>query len=328
MAELTPDLAADVLLACQQGADEAAAAMSRIFQRPHALTLGETDAVNYEAAADDWSGPGLVMVLRIDDQTALLVLPQAGGLLPDWYGSNAPSGRRKLLELAQEVGTALLPEVFAPQDVRVGRVDELAAALRQAGVEDGAGMVPITIISGERSGVMSLVWPAPHCDELLASVAWGDTNLQDTETADEEAAATARASTRASAMAGAEFESGIARLPSYARSLLKIRVPVVVTLADRRQSLSRILELGPGTIIQFDKPCEETLSLEVGNREIAVGEAVKVGEKFGLRLTSVVLPGERFVPVRPKNHLPARSTAVATGGASPQQPEVAATASG
>ncbi len=325
MAELTPDIAAEVLLACQQGADDAAAAMSRIFQRPHALTLGETDTVSYEAAAEDWSGPGLLMVLRIDDQTALLVLPEASGLIPGWCGSNAPSGRRKLLELAQEVGTALLPEAFAPQDVRAGRVDELAAALKQAGVENGAGLVPITIISGEQSGVMSLVWPAPECDKLLASVSWGEANLQDTETADEEAVATVRASARASAMAGAEFESGIARLPSYARSLLKIRVPVVVALAARRQSLSRILELGPGTIIQFDKPCEETLSLEVGDHEIAVGEAVKVGEKFGLRLTSVVLPGERFVPVRPKGYRPAQSPPVATSG-SLQQPESATTA--
>ena len=45
-------------------------------------------------------------------------------------------------------------------------------------------------------------------------------------------------------------------LPPYTRSLLRIKVPVVVTLAEKRQKLGSIVELAPGSIIQFDKPCE------------------------------------------------------------------------
>ncbi len=89
-------------------------------------------------------------------------------------------------------------------------------------------------------------------------------------------------------------------LPPYTRSLLRIRVPVVVTLARKRQALGRIVELGPGSIIQFDKSCEEMLELSVGDHPIASGEAVKVGDKFGLRLLSITLPGERFQAVRPR----------------------------
>ena len=83
----------------------------------------------------------------------------------------------------------------------------------------------------------------------------------------------------------------VANLPIYARSLLRIRVPVVVTLAEKRQPLGRIVELGPGSIIHFDKSCEEMLDLDVGGRPIATGEAVKVGDKFGLRINSIILPG-------------------------------------
>jgi flagellar motor switch/type III secretory pathway protein FliN len=74
---------------------------------------------------------------------------------------------------------------------------------------------------------------------------------------------------------------------------------VVVTLAQKRQALTRITELGPGAIIQFDKSCEETLELDVGGHAVAVGDAVKVGDKFGLRITSMILPGERFETVAP-----------------------------
>jgi flagellar motor switch protein FliN len=86
--------------------------------------------------------------------------------------------------------------------------------------------------------------------------------------------------------------------PPYTRSLLRVRVPVVVTLAEKKQTLGRILEMGPGQIIQFDKSCEETLDLEASNCKIASGEAVKVGDKFGLRITSIVPPDERFVTVK------------------------------
>jgi flagellar motor switch/type III secretory pathway protein FliN len=88
-------------------------------------------------------------------------------------------------------------------------------------------------------------------------------------------------------------------LPPYTRSLLKIRVPLSVTLAAKKQPVGQILEIGPGSIVQFDKSCEEMLDLNVSNLPIARGEAVKVGDKFGLRVTSLILPGERFKPVRP-----------------------------
>lgn len=91
----------------------------------------------------------------------------------------------------------------------------------------------------------------------------------------------------------------LADLPSYTRSLLRVRVPVVVTLAAERQPIHRIVEIAPGAIIQFDKSCEEMLELAVADKVIAEGEAVKIGDKFGLRITSIVLPEERFYPVRP-----------------------------
>ena len=85
-------------------------------------------------------------------------------------------------------------------------------------------------------------------------------------------------------------------LPPYTRSLLRTKMPVVVILADKRKRLSQIVELVPGSIIQFDKSCQAMLDLEVGNQAVAAGEAVKVGDKFGLRITAMVLPDERFKP--------------------------------
>jgi flagellar motor switch protein FliN/FliY len=76
----------------------------------------------------------------------------------------------------------------------------------------------------------------------------------------------------------------LATLPSHVRRLLKINVPVTVTLATQRKPIQEILELGPGSIVKFDKTCDEPLELMVGERVIATGEVVKVGDKFGLRV--------------------------------------------
>jgi len=99
---------------------------------------------------------------------------------------------------------------------------------------------------------------------------------------------------------GGSFEERIPILPPYVRSLLRVRVPVVVTLATTQRPLNKILELSPGEIIQFAKPCDEPLTLSVGNRDVAVGDAVKVGDKFGLRISSMVMPEERFWALRGK----------------------------
>jgi flagellar motor switch protein FliN/FliY len=108
------------------------------------------------------------------------------------------------------------------------------------------------------------------------------------------------AASRAAAGEDYELAQRLAQLPPYARSLLRIQVPVVVTLATTRQPVSRVMELAPGAILHFDKPCDEPLTLSVGDHEVAVGETVKVGDKFGLRLTSMVMPGEKFEPVAGK----------------------------
>ena len=86
-------------------------------------------------------------------------------------------------------------------------------------------------------------------------------------------------------------------LPPYAKSLLRIRVPASVVLASTHMAVQDIIRLGPGTLIQCNKSCEDTLTLQVGGQQIAAGEAVKVNERFGLRVTSLLSPGERFVRV-------------------------------
>ena len=78
------------------------------------------------------------------------------------------------------------------------------------------------------------------------------------------------------------------------QTLLSIEVPVIVFLAERHMATAEVMRLVPGSIIEMPKRAEEDLELFIANRSIASGTAVKVGENFGIRLTSVGTPTERL----------------------------------
>ena len=70
--------------------------------------------------------------------------------------------------------------------------------------------------------------------------------------------------------------------------ILGLEVNLSVVLAERLITIESILDITAGTIIEFDVPFDGELKLSVGNRTIATGQTVKVGENFGLRLMDVI----------------------------------------
>jgi flagellar motor switch protein FliN/FliY len=69
--------------------------------------------------------------------------------------------------------------------------------------------------------------------------------------------------------------------------IMRMEVPVIVKLSQRKLMLSEVMRLGVGAIIEFSKRHDEPLELLINNKTIALGETVKVGENFGLRITQV-----------------------------------------
>ncbi len=85
----------------------------------------------------------------------------------------------------------------------------------------------------------------------------------------------------------------------YHHSVLQIRTPVTVTLARKKEPLRQILDLVAGSMLTFEAHCDEPLTLEAGGHEIARGETVKVGDKFGLRVREILRDpkGDRAEPL-------------------------------
>lgn len=90
------------------------------------------------------------------------------------------------------------------------------------------------------------------------------------------------------------------------KTLMKLRVPMIVRLGHTRMPLSNVLRLAPGAIIELPQLADEPLDLMVNNKAIARGNAVKIGENFGLRVTDVGAPQDRVAALagQPDNESP------------------------
>lgn len=80
--------------------------------------------------------------------------------------------------------------------------------------------------------------------------------------------------------------------------ILKLRVPVVVRIAERTLRTADIMKLAPGSIVEFDRRVNDELDLMVNNRKIGTGMAVKIGEHFGLRVGFIGDARQRIASLR------------------------------
>jgi len=74
---------------------------------------------------------------------------------------------------------------------------------------------------------------------------------------------------------------------STLEQILRLELPIVVRLGERAMSVGEVMSLAPGSIVQLAKKADTELDLMINNKLIGYGQAVKVGENFGLRLTYV-----------------------------------------
>ncbi|HLP42665.1 MAG TPA: flagellar motor switch protein FliN, partial [Fibrobacteria bacterium] len=99
-----------------------------------------------------------------------------------------------------------------------------------------------------------------------------------------------------------DFDQGPSRKtsdePPNIQMLLDINLNVTIELGRTRLSIRKILELGPGSIIELDRLAGEPVDLLVNDKVVAKGEVVVVDEYFGIRIISLVSPEERIKQLR------------------------------
>ena len=69
--------------------------------------------------------------------------------------------------------------------------------------------------------------------------------------------------------------------------ILQIEVPLIVRIGSKKLTLRDVLNLANGAVLELGKSADEPLHLLANNKVIGEGEAVKVGDHFGLRVTAI-----------------------------------------
>jgi flagellar motor switch protein FliN/FliY len=76
--------------------------------------------------------------------------------------------------------------------------------------------------------------------------------------------------------------------PAAIGMLADVDLEVTVNLGQTHRSIREILALGPGSVVQLDRPAGEALDILVNGRLVGKGDVVVIGENFGVRITELL----------------------------------------
>ncbi|MDH5492777.1 MAG: flagellar motor switch protein FliN [Myxococcales bacterium] len=89
-----------------------------------------------------------------------------------------------------------------------------------------------------------------------------------------------------SAPAGPPIGNGLERV-------LEIPLTLHVELGRKRMRIRELLEIGAGAVVELEVAAGAPLTIYANDTLIAEGEAVVVGDRYGIRVTDIVSPTER-----------------------------------
>lgn len=97
--------------------------------------------------------------------------------------------------------------------------------------------------------------------------------------------------------AGSPAAGGAVGQGTFGADLALIRdIPVKLSMeiGHTRITIEELLKLGAGSVVELERMADEPLDVLVNGTLVAHGEAVVVGDRFGIRLIDVVSPSVRL----------------------------------
>lgn len=264
MAGLTLQHVEDIINACRKSAGALAFSLNACVDTDLELTPGEPQQGTTPDGPPELNGPGLWLVLSVGSTGLGIAIPDALGL-PAWCPRPEPEDQERLDTLALEWSFKLLPKDLPADQHSCRFVDNLQVAVALSQPDPVGLLLPIQAQNSATGSGATLWVVAP-----LTNVGQPD------EAVPEDAPSRGPASRPCQ-------DEIVRRVPV----IKKLPVAVIVKLAEKKITLSQLRAVGPGTIVQFEKSCEDLLDLCVNNAVYCRGEAVKIGEKFGLKINAL-----------------------------------------
>lgn len=79
---------------------------------------------------------------------------------------------------------------------------------------------------------------------------------------------------------GLPVDAGIDRV-------LDVTVPLTARIGVVRKTISEVIDLAPGSVIDFERASSEPIDLLIGDKTVARGEIVVVDDRYGIRIVEI-----------------------------------------
>ena len=276
MPEFSEAYIQDVVSSCQDNAEAIACALHSLAGSSCQVEIGQLTDYSPNALDEAIDGPGLVIMFQVGERGAAFLVPQSLPL-PGWCADPDAGQASQLQSLAADLAMVLVPPEFEARQATALAVNNLTAEVTASKPLPWAQSLELLVSIDDSSETIPTEKPATRI-LLVWPLANPPFPLDDGEFM--------------------ESPTEVARARANpSRHLLKVPVPIVVRLAEKKIEVTQLLGLSPGALVAFNKPCDDPLDLYVNNHLYGRGEAVKIGEKFGLKINEVGVKRTREDPI-------------------------------
>ena len=214
--------------------------------------------------------PGIVVTFNFGEQGLVVVIPES---LPiaRWYRAPNDSQSARLQTLPMEWAASLFPPDVEPTEYRSVACGSVRKQLKACQPDENVKTLELNLscpLATSQRALMWVIWPVA-LPTLTPAVTFED--LEKVADAEPPTLNTVP-----------KNESERRR-----QRLLKVPVQLIVRIADKKIDLRQLRGFSPGTLLTFNKSCEMFLDVYVGNHLYCRGEAVKVGENFGIKVNEL-----------------------------------------
>jgi flagellar motor switch protein FliN/FliY len=257
-----------VLTACAENSAALGDALSQCFDRSFRIVAGDSGVWSAEEPPAEFRGPGLIAIVEAESQALAVLIPESLPL-PEWYRHPSEAQAARLETLAGNWSTQLIPNTSPASRSRIFAVDDLAAAASRMRPADWATTSTLQVFDAAGSAEtptanLLIVWPLDQPEFAPRG----------------EPAVTAAKAPPMGSVPRQSAHDPLARLR-------RLPVQVSVRLVEKKIPMSQLLGIAPGMLITFNKSCDDLLDLFVNNARYCRGEAVKIGENFGLKINQL-----------------------------------------
>lgn len=287
MAELTDELIDQIFEDCRSNIADLARSLGTNLNMEVQLEPGEETKGSEDILSKVSEQPGIVVTLQLDGFGILCLIPESLPI-PVWYRCPNDSQKSQLQTLPMEWSGGMLPTELEAVEEKAVTCENLRAHLAASQPAENVRMLELsaTVAGAEGSNApatIHLVLPVEN--PILKQAA--DDSAPTNETAAGESVAAREAGSVAASPASAPplIQEPVDRvLEKRKQRISKVPVNLIVQIANRKMDVQQLREIVPGALLIFDQPCDSLLDVFVDNRLYCRGEAVKVGEKFGVKI--------------------------------------------